>query len=123
MNNENGRRQSIFEKTERATSTGKLYKEHGKREKRCRKRHLDEEERKLGQRELLAVASTSTTNNLEPPQDLDKERILNSEVSLPEILCAEISSKRGRKNPISSKLVTDLHGCRHKQILDPANLY
>lgn len=66
------------------------------KEERARKRRLDEEERNLRQREVLAVASTSTTHNLEHPQDSDEEQVRNSEVSLPEVPCPETSSKRGR---------------------------
>ncbi|KAK2575365.1 hypothetical protein KPH14_001258, partial [Odynerus spinipes] len=91
---------------------GGVDKKLADKEERARQRRLDEEERKLRQRELLAVASTSTTHNLEHSQDSDEEQILNSEVSLVEVSCPETSSKRGRKNLITPKLVAALDRCQ-----------
>jgi len=82
------------------------------KEERVRQRRLDDEERKLRQMELLAVASTSTTQNLEHSEDSDGEQILYSEISLPVVLGSKTSSKRGRKKLITPKLVAALDRCQ-----------
>jgi len=82
------------------------------KEDRSRQRRLEEEERVVRQRESLAVASTSTTNYLESLEDSDEEQILNSELSLPDVPCHEQSSKRGRKNLVTPKLVAALDRCQ-----------
>lgn len=91
---------------------GGVDKKLAEKEERSRQRRLEEEERIVRQRESLAVASTSTTNNLESLEDSDEEQILNSELSLPDVPCHEQSSKRGRKNLITPKLVAALDRCQ-----------
>lgn len=41
------------------------------KEQKARQRQWEEEEQNVGQKELLAVASTSNINNLEYPEDWD----------------------------------------------------
>lgn len=91
---------------------GGVDKNMAEKEQRSRQRRLEEEERIVRQRESLAVASTSTTNNLDCVEDSDEEQILNSELQLPDVPCHEQSSKRGRKNLITPKLVAALDRCQ-----------
>ncbi|KAK2714101.1 hypothetical protein QYM36_008633 [Artemia franciscana] len=83
-----------------------------KKKERSRQRRLKEHERIVRQRESLAVASTSTTNNIESLEDSDNEQILNSELILLTAPCHKQSSKRGRKNLITPKLVAALDHCQ-----------
>lgn len=96
----------------RPGSLGGVDRKLAEKEERVRQRRLEEEERNVRQRELLAIASTSTSNNLECSEDSDEEQILNSELSLPDVPCPEKSSKRGRKNIITPKLVAVLDRCQ-----------
>lgn len=82
------------------------------KEERIRQRRLDEELRKIRQTELLTVASTCTTQNLEDLEDSEEEQILKSETSLPDFSCPDASSQRGRKNLITPKLVAALDRCQ-----------
>jgi len=91
---------------------GGVDKKLANKEERSRQRRLEEEERIVRQRESLAVASTSTTHNLESLENSDEEQILNSELSLPDVPCHKQSSKRGRKNLITPKLVAALDRCQ-----------
>lgn len=91
---------------------GGVDKKLAEKEERARQRRLEEEERNLKQRQLLAVASTSTKNDLACPEDSDDEQILNCELSLPDVSCPETNPKRGRKNLITPKLVAALDRCQ-----------
>lgn len=93
------------------------------KEERSRKRLLHEETRKLRQKELSTVASTSTSN-VEHRQVSDEDEIFNSDTEDPpyshedEILTETSpslqrdSSKRGRKNLITPKVVAVLDRCQ-----------
>lgn len=81
------------------------------KEERVRQGRLEEEERKVKQRELLAVASTSSIDSLECLGNSDEEQISNSELST-QIPCPEKSSKRGTKSFITPKLVAALDRCQ-----------
>lgn len=93
------------------------------KEERSRKRLLHEETRKLRQQEFSAVASTSTSN-VEYRQVSDEDEIINSDTEdpqyshddeiLPETSASlqSDSSKRGRKNLITPKVVAVLDRCQ-----------
>ncbi|KAK9874464.1 hypothetical protein WA026_002807 [Henosepilachna vigintioctopunctata] len=63
------------------------------------------------QRELLAVASTSSIDSLECLEKSDEEQLSNSKHST-QILCSEKSSKRGKKSFVTTKLVAALDRCQ-----------
>src|SRR5215469_3983841 len=85
---------------------GGVDKKLANKEERSRQRRLEEEEERIvRQKESLAVASTSTTHNLESLENSVEEQILNSELSLPDVPCHKQSSKRRRKNLTTPKLV------------------
>ncbi|GBP43900.1 hypothetical protein EVAR_41756_1 [Eumeta japonica] len=67
----------------RSGCLGGVDKKLADKEERTRYRRLEEEERIVRNRHLMAIASTSTTNVLECTED-SVEQILNSELNLPE---------------------------------------
>ncbi|GBP92942.1 Thyroid adenoma-associated protein homolog, partial [Eumeta japonica] len=71
--------------------------------KKARQRRLEEKERIVRNRDLMTIASASTTNILECTEDSNKEQILNSELSLPEVPCSEKASKRASCSTETSK--------------------
>ncbi|GBP13817.1 hypothetical protein EVAR_8032_1 [Eumeta japonica] len=75
---------------------GGVDKKLAEKEERAKQRRWEENKRNVGQKELLAAASTSTSNNLECPEDSDEEQIFNSELRLPDVPCPEKSSKRDK---------------------------
>ncbi|GBP34216.1 hypothetical protein EVAR_30769_1 [Eumeta japonica] len=74
---------------------GGIDKKLAEKEERVRQRRL-EEEKKVKQRELLAVAPTSSIDSLECLENSDEEQISNSELST-QIPCPEKSSERGKR--------------------------
>ncbi|GBP50098.1 Uridine phosphorylase 2 [Eumeta japonica] len=69
------------------------------KKERVRQRRLEEEERKVKRRELLAVASTSSIDSLECLENSDEEQISNSVLST-QIPRPEKSAKRGTKKAL-----------------------
>ncbi|GBP79333.1 hypothetical protein EVAR_99556_1 [Eumeta japonica] len=78
----------------RSGCLGGVDKKLADKEETARQRRLEEEERIVRNRDLMAIAYTSTTNILQCTEDSDEEQILNSELSLRKVPSSEKASER-----------------------------